>query len=93
MYEEIITKLETLAKIKSEYSKSIGEAIALLKFCQKYNISRKDNVVELPETEELFGFFTVSECDENGKVLRTINDEKSNQVEIISQSIIIERIT
>jgi len=91
MYEKTITKLEKLAKTNTDDSKSIGEAIALLKFCQKHNISRKDNVVELPETEEAFGFFTVSECDENGKVLRTIDDENSSQVEIISRSIIIER--
>ncbi|WP_445363541.1 hypothetical protein ACJJIQ_02005 [Microbulbifer sp. ANSA003] len=91
MYEETITKLEELAKTNADASKSIGEAIALLKFCQKHNISRKDNVVELPETEEAFGFFAVKECDENGKVLRSIDDEQSNPVEIISQSIIIER--
>ncbi len=91
MYEKTITKLEELAKTNADDSKSIGEAIALLKFCQKHNISRKDNVLELPETKEAFGFFTVNECNENGKVLRTIDDENSTQLEIISGAIIIER--
>ena len=91
MYEETIKVLQELARTNQDKSKEIGAAIGLISFCNRNEISVKDNVVTLPTTTEDFGYFVVQECTEIGSPMNTVTTECGSPLEVISEALIIER--
>jgi hypothetical protein len=91
MFDESIKVLQELAKKNQESSKEIGFTIGLINFCKKHNISRNDKVHCLPMASEAFGFFTIQECTEMGDPIKTLADENGNELEFISEALVIER--
>ncbi len=92
MYDESIKVLTELARNNPEQSKEIGQAIGLLNFCKKHNISKTDRVHALPDTSGAFSYFTVVECNELGDEVKPVNDKAGGALEILPESLIIEQI-
>ena len=88
--EIAISELEQLASRPPRNSEAIGFALGVLKHYRKHGFSKRDRVLELPDTTEAFGYFTVSECDESGRPIRIVEDEEGNPIEILARSKVVQ---